>query len=96
MPDLEVTIFNKKFKLSYQENEKERLIIAVNKLNESWNKFADLHGKVSDFKIATLISLELQDSLENINNEIINIENMLDDLNDELINIKTNFLKKNE
>ena len=66
MPDLEVTIFNQKLKLSYQENEKQRLMNAVENLNKSWNKFSDLHGKVSDQKIITLISLELQDSIGNI------------------------------
>jgi len=66
MPDLEVTIFNQKLKLSYQENEKQRLMNAVETLNKSWNKFSDLHGKVSDQKIITLISLELQDSIGNI------------------------------
>ena len=67
MPDLEVTIFNQKIKLSYQNNEKERLINAVNILNHNWKKFSNLHGKVSDTKIITLICLELQDSLENSN-----------------------------
>ena len=61
MPDLEVTVFNQKLKLSYLENEKKRLIYAINILNESWKKFSNLHGKVSDLKIITLISLELQD-----------------------------------
>ncbi len=63
MTDLDVTIFNQNLKLSYQENEKERLINAIEILNKSWNKFSNLHGKVSDFKIITLISLELQDSI---------------------------------
>ncbi len=63
MPDLEVTVFNQKLKLSYQENEKERLINAIGLLNQSWNRFSNLHGKVSDLKIITLISLELQDSI---------------------------------
>ena len=63
MADLDVTIFNQNLKLSYQENEKERLINAIEILNKSWNKFSNLHGKVSDFKIITLISLELQDSI---------------------------------
>ena len=67
MPDLEVTIFNHKIKLSYQENEKARLINAVEILNENWKKVSHLHGKVSDIKIITLISLELQDSLANLN-----------------------------
>ena len=63
MPDLEVSVFNQKLKLSYLEEEKERLTNAINTLNESWKKFSNLHGKVSDFKIITLISLELQDSI---------------------------------
>ena len=63
MPDLEVSVFNQKLKLSYLEKEKERLTNAINMLNESWKKFSNLHGKVSDLKIITLISLELQDSI---------------------------------
>ena len=63
MPDLEVIIFNQKLKLSYQENEKQRLVDAVDKLNKHWDKFSSLNGKVSDKKIITLISLELQDTL---------------------------------
>ena len=66
MPDLEVNVFNQKLKLSYQENEKQRLIKAIEILNNNWNKFSHLHGKVSDIKIVTLISLELQDSIGDI------------------------------
>ena len=70
MPDLEVTVFNQKLKLSYLENEKDRLINAINILNESWKKFSNLHGKVSDLKIITLISLELQDSIGDYEDKI--------------------------
>ncbi len=70
MPDLEVTIFNQKLKLSYLEDEKEKLTKAINILNESWKKSSDLHGKVSDLKIITLISLELQDSFGNYKDQI--------------------------
>ena len=70
MPDLEVIVFNQKLKLSYEENEKERLINVINILNESWKKFSHLHGKVSDLKIITLISLELQDSIGNYEDQI--------------------------
>ena len=66
MPDLEVSIFNQKLKLSYEEDERQRLLKAVETLNNNWNKFSHLHGKVSDLKIATLISLELQDSIGDI------------------------------
>jgi len=67
MPDIEVNVFNQKLKLSYHAEEKTRILKAVEVLNNNWNKFSHLHGKVSDLKIATLISLELQDSIENIN-----------------------------
>tara|TARA_B100001250_G_scaffold13907_1_gene12138 strand:+ start:194 stop:613 length:420 start_codon:yes stop_codon:yes gene_type:complete len=70
MPDLEVTVFNQKLKLSYLENEKERLINAINILNENWKKFSNLHGKVSDLKIITLISLELQDTIGDYEDKI--------------------------
>jgi cell division protein ZapA (FtsZ GTPase activity inhibitor) len=70
MPDLEIIIFNQSLKLSYQENEKERLINAIGVLNQSWNKFSNLHGKVSDLKIITLISLELQDSIKDYENKL--------------------------
>lgn len=63
MPDIEVNVFNQKLKLSYQEDEKSKILKAVEILNHNWNKFSYLHGKVSDLKIATLISLELQDSI---------------------------------
>ena len=70
MSDLEVTVFNQKLKLSYLENEKERLVNAINILNESWKKFSNLHGKVSDLKIITLISLEIQDSIGDYEDKI--------------------------
>ena len=78
MPDLEIKIFNQKLKLSYKENEKERLIKAINTLNKSWKKYSYLNGKVSDLKIITLISLELQDSIEEYTNKLNINKNNLD------------------
>ena len=80
MPDLEVTIFNQNLKLSYQEDEKERLIKAISVLNKSWNKFSKLHGKVSDSKIITLISLELQDSIGDYDHKQKLFKNNIDSL----------------
>ena len=84
MPDLEVTIFNQNLKLSYQEDEKERLIKAIGVLNESWNKFAKLHGKVTDTKIITLISLELQDSIGDYEHKQKLFKNNIDSLKKEI------------
>ena len=94
MPDIELTVFNQKLKLSFQENEKDRLINAVKILNENWKKFSHLHGKVSDIKIIILITLELQDLIQDLNlikdefnskNETIKIKNK--EINDNLKNL---------
>ena len=92
MPDLEVTVFNQKLKLSYLEKEKERLTNAINILNESWKKFTNLHGKVSDLKIITLISLELQDSIVD-NEDKIKIQKKNIDLLKQEIEEKNNELQ---
>tara|TARA_B100000965_G_scaffold375899_1_gene368693 strand:+ start:22 stop:450 length:429 start_codon:yes stop_codon:yes gene_type:complete len=92
MPDLEVNIFNQKLKLSYEENEKERLIKAVETLNKNWNKYSYLHGKVSDLKIATLISLELQDTLGDIQD--LNYKLNIKDNDNELLKKKIELTKK--
>ena len=92
MTDLEVTVFNQKLKLSYLENEKERLTNAINILNESWKKFSNLHGKVSDLKIITLISLELQDSIVD-NEDKIKLQKKNIDLLKQEIEEKSNELQ---
>ena len=92
MPDLEVTVFSQKLKLSYLENEKERLTNAINILNENWKKFSNLHGKVSDLKIITLISLELQDSIVD-NEDKIKLQKKNIDLFKQEIEEKTNKLQ---
>ena len=88
MPDLELTVFNKKLKLSYQENEKERLINIVKILNENWKKFSHLHGKVSDTKIIIIIALKLQDSIEDL-------KLIKDDLNNKNEKIKKQNIENN-
>ena len=50
MSDLEVTVFNQKLKLSYLEDEKERLTKAINILNESWNKFSNCMARLVTLK----------------------------------------------
>ena len=92
MADIEVNVFNQKLKLSYREEEKQRILKAVEVLNNNWNKFSHLHGKVSDLKIATLISLELQDSIENIN--VIDNKVKVLETDNELLKKQINFKEK--
>ena len=92
MADIEVSVFNQKLKLSYREEEKQRILNADEVLNNNWNKFSHLHGKVSDLKIATLISLELQDSIENIKMQEDKMKAMQTD--NELLKKQINFKEK--
>ena len=92
MPDIEVNVFKQKLKLSYREEEKQRILKAVEVLNNNWNKFSHLHGKVSDLKIATLISLELQDSIENIN--ILKDKIKANEADNKLLKKQIDFTKK--
>ena len=92
MPDIEVNVFKQKLKLSYREEEKQRILKAVEVLNNNWNKFSHLHGKVSDLKIATLISLELQDSIENIN--MLKDKIKVNEADNELLKKQIGFKKK--
>ena len=92
MADIEVNVFNQKLKLSYREEEKQRILKAVEVLNNNWNKFSHLHGKVSDLKIATLISLELQDSIENIN--MLKDKIKVNEADNELLKKQIGFKKK--
>ena len=41
MPDIEVNVFNQKLKLSYKEEEKQRIIKAEEIINNNWNKFSN-------------------------------------------------------
>ena len=41
MPDIDVNVFNQKLKLSYKEEEKQRILKAVEILNNIWNKFSN-------------------------------------------------------
>ena len=92
MADIEVNVFNQKLQLSYREEEKQRILKAVEVLNNNWNKFSHLHGKVSDLKIATLISLELQDSIENI--KMLEDKMKAMETDNELLKKQINFKKK--
>ena len=96
MPNLEATIFNQNLKLSYRENEKEKLINAIEVLNESWNKFSDLHGKVSDLKIITLLSLELQDSIRDYMDRLKLQKNDINLLKNEIEEKNRNFQDTSE
>ena len=54
MPDIEVNVFNQKLKLSYKEEEKQRILKAVEILNNNWN------NHYSDFEEVSKNTAEVQ------------------------------------
>lgn len=82
MATYKAKIFDQSIDLNYKKEDKSKLLRLIDSLNSHWNKFDHLKGRVSDNKILILISLELQDALndskktENKNSEVENIKNL--------------------
>ena len=105
MATYKAKIFDQSIDLNYKKEDKSKLLRLIDSLNSHWNKFDHLKGRVSDNKILILISLELQDALndskktENKNSEVENIKNLQKEdeirkLNRELMQVaKTGIIK---
>ena len=79
------------------KGDKKKLLNLIENLNSHWKRYDNLIGKVSDIKILTLLSLELQDSLFDLKNKNkINAENNLKSNSDNYELKKTlNFILEN-
>ena len=98
MPNLKTKIFNSEIDLNFEENEKEKLIELINKLNSRFSNYKDLNGKVSDIKIIILAALAIEDELieqkKIFDNEKINStkshynKSQIEKLSLEIVNLK--------
>ena len=92
-------ILNKEISLNYEESEKDRLVNAVNKINEIGKKYNYQDGKISDTKILSLIAIELQDSINEISKKSRNDSNLeikFKEIQNENIRLKDIMLKLKE
>ncbi len=102
MPVYKAKILNKEINLSYQIDQKDKLVKALNTINEKLKKYDYLNGKISDYQILALLSIELQDNIfeilemkendNNIQNKLKFIQNENIKLNDTNIDLN----KKNQ
>ena len=66
MPTHKAKISNFNIDLNYEEKDKEKLINLIDILNKRFEKYKSLNGKISDSKILILVSLELEDKLNDL------------------------------
>ena len=107
MPVYKASILNKEIIVSYEENQKEKLLEAIKEINIKLDSYDNLNGKISDIKLLSFLAIKLQaeilDLKENKQKEISkekkfnesNIKNI--SLNDKLYKTrKQNELLKKE
>ena len=89
MPNIKFKILNKDINLSYESQEKEKLIESTTSINKKLEEYNNLIGKVSDHKILSILAIKLEAELLELkkennhflkkikNKEDINKENIL-------------------
>ena len=106
MPILETSIFGTKIEINYEKEEKAKLEILINNLQDRIFEFSHLKGKVSDTKILFLSALKAEDVIydlnknfnENKKNEISKISTLedLDKKIKEIILLKDEIINLNK
>ena len=106
MPLYKALILNREINLNYEENQKEKLVEAVNTINSKLNEYENLNGKTSDTKLLSFLAIKLQAELLdysinqknkiNLEEKIKNSNNINLDLADQIHNLRreNEFLKK--
>ena len=107
MPVYKASILNKEINVNYEENQKTKLVEAIDSINTKLDSYDNLNGKISDIKLLSFLAIKLQAELlelkENKQREIIkekkfnesNIKNI--SLNDKLYKLREqNEILKNE
>ena len=63
MPNIKFKILNKDINLSYESQEKEKLIESTTSINKKLEEYNNLIGKVSDHKILSILAIKLEAEL---------------------------------
>jgi len=106
MPNIKFKILNKDINLSYESQEKEKLIESTTSINKKLEEYNNLIGKVSDHKILSILAIKLEAELLELkkennhflkkikNKEDINKENILN--KETIYNLKKELRKQEE
>ena len=69
MPNIKFKILNKDINLSYESQEKEKLIESTTSINKKLEEYNNLIGKVSDHKILSILAIKLEAELLELKKE---------------------------
>ena len=106
MPNIKFKILNKDINLSYESQEKEKLIESTTSINKKIEEYNNLIGKVSDHKILSILAIKLEAELLELkkeknhflkkikNKEDVNKENILN--KETIYNLKKELRKQEE
>ena len=106
MPNIKFKILNKDINLSYESQEKEKLIESTTSINKKLEEYNNLIGKVSDYKILLILAIKLEAELLELkkenhhflkkikNKEDVNKENILN--KETIYNLKKELRKQEE
>ena len=106
MPNIKFKILNKDINLSYESQEKEKLIESTTSINKKLEEYNNLIGKVSDHKILSILAIKLEAELLELkkennhflkkikNKEDVNKENIL--IKETIYNLKKELRKQEE
>ena len=84
MPILKTEILGTEIEINFEEGQKEKLSIAIERFNQRIKEFSHLEGKVSNNKLILLAALKAEDNIYDIINQSPTLEN----LSKEIISLK--------
>ena len=99
MPIYKAFILNKEINVNYEENQKEKLVEAINAINSKLENFGNQDGKISDSKLLSFLAIKLQAELFDLNQNKkseINVEKKFNEFKIENINLNDNLSKLRE
>ena len=100
MPNIKFKILNKDINLSYESQEKEKLIESTTSINKKLEEYNNLIGKVSDHKILSILAIKLEAELLELKKEnnhfLKKIKNKEDVNKEDILNKETIYNLKKE
>ena len=90
MPIYKALILNKEINVNYEEDQKDKLVKAINVINSKLASYNNMNGKISDSKLLSFLAIKLQAELLELNEkkdkEII-LEKKIENSNNQNINL---------
>ena len=99
MPVYKALILNKEISVNYEENQKDKLIEAIDQINNKLEEYDNLSGKISDSKLLSFVAIKLQAELldfEEKKNKDSFLEKKMNDSNNENIALNDKLYRLNQ